>query len=222
MIKKLSSLILLLLICISNAFADEVHMTPKAEGGHGNITISDWTSNQILTWTAGSYNHIDLQGLPTGDLSDYSQLVVVSSSANGEGEQADASAFRILIYYGNDGKNVILQVGELGTYTYNLSQLGVNITNVTRICVAGLGASGSVKIDDVYLVESETEEVHMTPKAEGGYGNITIDDWTSNLIITSIYRVYQQVICLNILSWLLFLRVQKVRVLSQMQLNLEL
>lgn len=184
MIKKLSSLILLLLICISNAFADEVHMTPKAEGGHGNITINDWTSNQILTWTSGSWNHIDLQGLPTGDLSDYSQLVVVSSSANGEGEQADASAFRILIYYGNDGKNVILQVGELGTYTYNLSQLGVNITNVTRICVAGLGASGSVKIDDVYLVESEPQQEHATLK-DGTYaGNVISEDWTGKSILT--------------------------------------
>lgn len=185
MIKKLSSLILLLLICISNAFAGEVHMTPNAEGGHGSIYINDWTSNQILTWTAGSWNHIDLQGLPTGDLSDYSQLVVVSSSANGAGNQADASAFRILIYYGNDGKNVIVPVNELGTYTYNLSQLGINITNVTRICVAGQGGSGSVKIDDVYLVESEPQQEHATLKDAKSYaGNVEQSDWTEKSILT--------------------------------------
>lgn len=185
MIKKLSSLILLLLICISNAFAGEVHMTPNAEGGHGSITIDDWTSNQILTWTAGSWNHIDLQGLPTGDLSDYSQLVVVSSSANGEGSEADASAFRILIYYGNAGKNEIVPVNELGTYTYNLSQLGINITNVTRICVAGQGGSGSVKIDDVYLVESEPQQEHATLKDAKSYaGNVEQSDWTDKSILT--------------------------------------
>lgn len=159
-------------------------MTPKAEGGHGNITINDWTSNQILTWTAGSWNHIDLQGLPTGDLSDYSQLVVVSSSANGEGSEADASSFRILIYYGTADKNVIVPVNELGTYTYNLSQLGINITNVTRICVAGQGASGSVKIDDVYLVESEPQQEHATLK-DGTYaGNVISEDWTGKSILT--------------------------------------
>lgn len=184
MIKKLSSLILLLLICISNAFAGEVHMTPNAEGGHGNIYIEDWTSNQILTWTAGSWNHIDLQGLPTGDLSDYSQLVVVSSSANGAGKQADASTFRILIYYGTEGKNVIVPVNELGTYTYNLSQLGINITSVTRICVAGQGGSGSVKIDDVYLVESEPQQEHATLN-DGTYaGNVISEDWTGKSILT--------------------------------------
>ena len=155
MIKKLSSLILLLLICISNAFADEVHMTPKAEGGHGNITISDWTSNQILTWTAGSYNHINLQGLPTGDLSEYTQLVVVSSSAEGQGSKPNATQFRIIMYF-NGKPQETLYVDELGEFVYDLSKLGDKIFYVTQICVSGAStAEGSVKIDDVYLIKAD-------------------------------------------------------------------
>ncbi|MCR4768809.1 MAG: hypothetical protein K5874_01155 [Bacteroidaceae bacterium] len=185
MIKKLSSLILLLLICISNAFADEVHAdlsTYKSKGS--NIDISDWENKQILTWTGGTDNMIRLSGLTLGDLSDYSQLVVKSSDAGTEGSQSAATGFRILIYHGSE--NVQIEVNSLGTETYNLSELGIDITNVTDICVAGIryNPGGSVKIDDVYLVEAETEEVHMTPKAEGGHGNITIDDWTSNQILT--------------------------------------
>lgn len=186
MIKKLSSLILLLLICISNAFAGEVHAdlsTYKSKGS--NIDISDWENKQILTWTGGTDNMIRLSGLTLGDLSDYSQLVVKSSDAGTEGSQSAATGFRILIYHGSE--NVQIEVNSLGTETYNLSELGIDITNVTDICVAGIryNPGGSVKIDDVYLVEAETEEVHMTPNDANDYaGNVEKSDWTDKSILT--------------------------------------
>lgn len=186
MIKKLSSLILLLLICISNAFADEVHAdlsTYKSKGS--NIDISDWENKQILTWTGGTDNMIRLSGLTLGDLSDYSQLVVKSSDAGTEGSQSAATGFRILIYHGIE--NVQIEVNSLGTETYNLSELGIDITNVTDICVAGIryNPGGSVKIDDVYLVESEPQQEHATLKDAKNYaGNVEQSDWTDKSILT--------------------------------------
>ncbi|MBR4590074.1 MAG: hypothetical protein IKO36_05345 [Bacteroidaceae bacterium] len=186
MIKKLSSLILLLLICISNAFAGEVHAdltTYKSKGS--NIDISDWENKQILTWTGGTDNMIRLSGLTLGDLSDYSQLVVKSSDAGTDGSQSAATGFRILIYHGSE--NVQIEVNSLGTETYNLSELGIDITNVTDICVAGIryNPGGSVKIDDVYLVESEPQQEHATLKDAKSYaGNVTQSDWTEKSILT--------------------------------------
>ena len=132
-----------------DAEEDKVYATFESPTNTGTTWDADtWT----FGWNGTSYNQLHNIGLPSGNLTGYSKLVVDCSDMT--------SKFRILIYKGND--NFTLWVTEDGVTEFVLTEAVTDmsyLTGCTEICLSGPNwegtAPGSVKINSMYLVKAQ-------------------------------------------------------------------
>ena len=171
---KLTKLLCVMLLCLfgmasANAAVEQVHAT-FANPSNTNAAWDKETSS--FSWTQSYYNQVRNIGLPTGDLSNYKNLVV-------DYEILEGDQFRILFYQG--GSNLAVFVtknadGAKGTKTINiyetLSKLdGYSVDFIlkcTEVCLSGAGNSGKVKINDMYLetYDEGEQKPDLTPVAD--------------------------------------------------------
>lgn len=180
---------------VANA-QEQVHATFASPSNTNAVWHSDTRS---FTWTQSYYNQVRNIGLPSGNISNYKKLVIDYEFISGD-------RFRILFYQG--GSNIAAFVNQNGAYwddaftkqvaaTSNgvveipiyefLSQASGYSTdfilNATEICLSGLGNSGEVKINDIYVetyapgdekpsIVAEEEE-QKPDKPEGNYVDLT-------------------------------------------------
>ena len=193
---KLFVAIAMMLVAISANAQEQVHATFANPGNTNAVWHSDTRS---FTWTQGWYNQVRNIGLPSGNISNYKKLVIDYEFLSGD-------RFRILFYQG--GSNIAAFVNQDGAYwddaftkqvaaTSNgvveipiyefLSQASGYSTDfildATEICLSGLGNSGEVKINDIYVetyapgdekpsIVAEEEE-QKPDKPEGNYVDLT-------------------------------------------------
>ena len=171
---KLTKLLCVMLLCLfgmasANAAVEQVHATFE-NPSNTNAAWDKQTSS--FSWTQSYYNQVRNIGLPTGDLSNYKNLVV-------DYEILEGDQFRILFYQG--GSNLAVFVtkdadGAKGTKTINiyetLSKLdGYSVDFIlkcTEVCLSGAGNSGKVKINDMYLetYDEGEQKPDLTPVAD--------------------------------------------------------
>jgi len=193
---KLFVAIAMMMVAISANAQEQVHATFANPGNTNAVWHSDTRS---FTWTQSYYNQVRNIGLPSGNISNYKKLVIDYEFLSGD-------RFRILFYQG--GSNITAYVNQDGAYwddaftkqvaaTSNgvveipiyefLSQASGYSTdfilNATDICLSGLGNSGEVKINDIYVetyapgdekpsIVAEEEE-QKPDKPEGNYVDLT-------------------------------------------------
>ena len=116
-------------------------------------TSATWDAETFkLGWTQGWYNSVDIVGLPTGDLSAYTSLVIGTTEFG-----ANTTGYRVLFYYG--ASNVPVTVSSQDQTVINLAETLTpeQRAGITRICVAGTGGSEdapcSVKFSKIYMVK---------------------------------------------------------------------
>ena len=156
--RKFTKLMLTLTLCVfglgvacaEDAEEDKVYATFESPSTTPNTTwdADTWT----FGWSATSYNQLHNIGLPSGNLTGYSKLVIDCSEMTGK--------FRILIYKGES--NFTLWVEDNGVTEFVLSEAVSDmsfLTNSTEICLSGPNntgtAPGSVKINSMYLVKAQ-------------------------------------------------------------------
>ena len=146
-----------MLFCAIGAYAqEEVHATFE------NPTGITWDSeNWVFSWTSQWGNQLHNIGLPNGDLSEYEKLVIDCNILEGDG-------YRFMFYANDKGTQAggLTIITESGKHEYNLADFQMDasyLTNCSEICLSGYNASGSVKVNDVYLVKGS--DPLATPKA---------------------------------------------------------
>lgn len=155
--RKITKLMLTLAVLIAgvggvkaeDAEEDKVYATFTSPSNTGTTWDADtWT----FGWNGTSYNQLHNIGLPSGNLTGYSKLVIDCSNMT--------SKFRILIYKGND--NFTLWVTAEGVTEFVLTEAVTDmsyLTGCTEICLSGPNwegtAPGSVKINSMYLVKAQ-------------------------------------------------------------------
>lgn len=170
--KKLFFTLIALVLSIGYCSATKVYADlSKAKVSGSN---SSWDSEtNTLSWTQSYSNSVDLNGLPTGDLSAYTKIVLVTSDLK------TSDSYRLLVYYGDGSKNVAKEFYSVGTKEVDLAGLlGDNIKSVTRFCLAGKGSSGSVKLSAAYVVKPFSLEFDDTGSATVYPSDLTVQGGT--------------------------------------------
>lgn len=170
--KKLFFTLIALVLSIGYCSATKVYADlSKAKVSGSN---SSWDSEtNTLSWTQSYSNSVDLNGLPTGDLSAYTKIVLVTS------DLTTSDSYRLLVYYGDDSKNVAKEFYSVGTQEFDLAELlGDNIKSVTRFCLAGNKSSGSVKLSAAYVVKPFSLEFDDTGSATVYPSDLTVQGGT--------------------------------------------
>lgn len=131
-----------------DAEEDKVYATFANPSNTGTTWDAEtWT----FGWNGTSYNQLHNIGLPSGNLTGYSKLVINCSDMT--------SKFRILIYKGD--ANFTLWVTDNGVTEFVLTEAVTDLsylTGCTEICLSGPNwegtAPGTVKINSMYLVKA--------------------------------------------------------------------
>ena len=162
----------LLVFAVGGANAEKVYADLSQYG-------DKWDGNDLtFSWTATYGNqlgpNLDQIGLPKGDLSTWTKLVVVVDELN------NCDFFRVLVYSGNDAShNNTFKCTKTGANEFTLSG-GVDfLDKVTRICLSGSNGEdsknstwgetpASFKVKEVYLERPDViylseEEVFEAP-----------------------------------------------------------
>ena len=157
MMRKFTKLFLTLMLLVAgvggvkaqDAEEDKVYATFE----NPSNTNTTWDAEtKTFGWTATSYNQLRNIGLPSGNITGYSKLVIDCSDVT--------SKFRILIYKNSDNKT--LWVENNGITEFVLSEVIDDmsyLTNCTEICLSGPNnegtAPGSAIINSMYLVKAQ-------------------------------------------------------------------
>lgn len=152
--KILLSLVTLFLlggVIISANAQEKVYATFAAASPTPNAA---WDADEyVFSWTAASWNQLHDVGLPTGDITGYSKLVIDCEIQTG-------NKFRILFYKGDSNKTLWVEnSGETEFVIADKIDDVTYLTDCTEICLSGPNSEGvvpgSVKIKSFYLVKSE-------------------------------------------------------------------
>ena len=154
--KLFCSLALMLFWAMGASAQEEVHATFENPSG-----ITWDAENWIFSWTSPWGNQLHNIGLPNGNLSEYEKLVIDCDIIDGEG-------YRFMFYAYDKGSTAggVTIVKESGKHEWKLTDLQMEdsyLTNCAEICLSGYNGSGSVKVNDVYLVKAN--DPLATPKA---------------------------------------------------------
>lgn len=189
----------LLVLCCMAGVQSVNAATEKAYADFKNATETNakikWTENGEFgfTWPGRSYNQIRNVGLPKGDITGYSKLVIDCTIEIG-------GAFRILFYKGNDNKT--LWVEKSGVTEFDLELSGIPedyLTECTEICLSGPNwdkgeETGSVIIHSFYLETADNEaggnavkQLHATFANPTGNENTTWDATSKTFAWTTTY-----------------------------------
>ena len=108
--------------------------------------------NRTFEWSSQYGNQLHNIGLPNGNLTEYSQLVVDCTILEGDG-------YRFMFYATDKGTTAggVTIVQASGKQVYNLADFNMEktyLTNCSEICLSGWNASGKVKVNEVYLIKS--------------------------------------------------------------------
>ncbi len=184
--------ILLSLLLLVGAVS--VHATKLFPSGFGDLAgNAQWDSeNSILTWTGSWSNSVGVQGL-SGDLSAYTSLNFTAEDV--EWDETDKYGYRVLVYANGDLQNAasIITLGGYGARSLTWEELGLNadqVKNINRICFAGWGNKGKVKITNVYLYKpfelefDDTGKAYIYPSDFTANGDVTVDETTGLITIT--------------------------------------
>jgi len=161
---KLFAAIAVFMVAVVTNAQEQVHATFASPAN----TAATWNAEtNSFTWAQSYYNQIRNIGLPSGDITDYKKLVVDYEILSGD-------RFRILFYQGGSNIAVFLNndgaywddaftnqvaatangVVEIPIYEFLTKANGYStdyFLKLTEICLSGLGGSGEVKINDMYL-----------------------------------------------------------------------
>ena len=189
----------LLVLCCMAGVQSVNAATEKAYADFKNATETNakinWTENGEFgfTWPGRSYNQIRNVGLPKGDITGYSKLVIDCTIEIG-------GAFRILFYKGNDNKT--LWVEKSGVTEFDLELSGIPedyLTECTEICLSGPNwdkgeETGSVIVHSFYLETADNEagsnavkQSHATFANPNGNENTTWDAISKTFAWTTTY-----------------------------------
>ena len=129
------------------------------EATQGNLTWNgDNPEYQYFTWNVSWSNQ--LHGIkfgemkaPYGNITEFAKLVVDCTIEEGTG-------YRIMFYATTKGTEAggTTVVNESGKHEYVLTNFNMDpdyLTTCTDICLSGLGGSGKVQVNEMYLVKSE-------------------------------------------------------------------
>lgn len=113
---------------------------------------TSWDADEhVFTWTSSSWNQLNNIGLPSGNITSYSKIGIDCEFITG-------TQFRILFYKGSDNKTIWVKKGGVSEFTLTevIDDMSF-LTGCTQISLSGdnVAANGSVKINSVYLVESD-------------------------------------------------------------------
>ena len=141
---------LLLAGCFSANAQEEEKVYATFESPSG---ITWDAENMTFSWESQWGNQLHNIGLPTGNLAEYSKLVVDCEILEGDG-------YRFMFYATDKGTTAGGQtiITESGKKEYNLADFDMDqsyLTNCSEICLSGYNASGKVKVNEVYLVKSQ-------------------------------------------------------------------
>lgn len=134
----------------------------KVYADFSNVTTADnasWDAEtQTLSWSMGWSNQ--LHGIEFGemkppyyDITEYEKLVVDCTIESG------TTGYRIMFYATTKGTNAggTTEVKASGEKEFKLADFGMDadyLTKCDHICLSGLGGSGKVKVNKMYLVKS--------------------------------------------------------------------
>jgi hypothetical protein len=138
----------LTLLCIVGvAKAENVYATFESPTG------IDWDAeNKTFSWSSQWGNQLHNIGLPNGNLMEYEKLVVDCEIIEGDG-------YRLMFYATNKGTTAggVTIITESGKKEFLLSEFNMDadyLTTCSEICLSGYNASGTVKVNEVYLVKA--------------------------------------------------------------------
>ena len=143
--KSLFALALLLVGATSVSAQDEVHATFE------NPTGITWDAeNKTFSWTSQYGNQLHNIGLPSGNITQYEKVVVDCDIIEGR-------SYRIMFYATTKGTTAggITVIDSDGKHEFKLSEFTMDadyLTQCSEFCLSGNGASGKVKVNDVYFV----------------------------------------------------------------------
>lgn len=148
-------------------------------------TDATWDAETFtLGWKQAWYNSVDIAGLPTGDLSAYTSLVI-GPTVFGE----NTTGYRVLFYYGGDNKAVTIGSQDQTVIDLSKELTADQLAGITRICVAGSGDGGSVKFSKISLVKpfdivfDAKGKAVILPSDLTVSGGATYDDETGKLTV---------------------------------------
>lgn len=135
------------MISSANIHATKVYADLTASTAGGNATWD--AATKTLSWTQSYANMMTLANLPSGDLTAYSSLILETDG------YVDGNAYRLIVYYGDGSKNVVKPFYSSGIKEVNLHEMltADQLKTVTKFCVAGASAAGTIKINKAYLVK---------------------------------------------------------------------
>lgn len=143
--RLLFTLVLLCAVGVMNA-QEKVYAT------FANPTGIAWDAgNSTFSWSAPWGNQLHNIGLPNGNITEYEKVVVDCTILEGD-------SYRIM-FYGNDFGTTaggITVIAESGKKEYVLADFAMDpgyLTNCSEFCLSGNGASGKVKVNEVYFVK---------------------------------------------------------------------
>lgn len=143
--RLLFTLVLLCAVGVMNA-QEKVYAT------FANPTGIAWDAgNSTFSWSAPWGNQLHNIGLPNGNITEYEKVVVDCTILEGD-------SYRIM-FYGNDFGTTaggITVINQSGKKEYVLADFAMDpgyLTNCSEFCLSGNGASGKVKVNEVYFVK---------------------------------------------------------------------
>ena len=146
--KSLLTLVLLVLAVSGAKAQEEVHATFE------NPTGITWDAEKWeFSWASQYGNQLHNIGLPNGNITEYEKLVIDCDIISGDG-------YRFMFYATTKGTTAggTTVITTSGKHEYNLADFSMDadyLTTCSEICLSGYNASGTVKVNDVYLVKSE-------------------------------------------------------------------
>ena len=145
--KSMLTLALLLAGTVSASAQTEVHATFESPTG-----ITWDADNKTFSWDSQWGNQLHNIGLPNGNITKYEKVVVDCEILEGDG-------YRIMFYATTKGTTAggVTVITESGKKEFILKDFGMDeeyLTQNSEFCLSGYNASGKVKVNDVYFVES--------------------------------------------------------------------
>lgn len=148
--KFTKSLMALAMLCVAGTASagEEVHATFESPSG------IDWNAETMtFSWSSQWGNQLHNIGLPNGNITAYEKLVIDCDIISGDG-------YRFMFYATTKGTTAggTTIITTSGKHEYNLADFDMAsdyLTNCSEICLSGYNASGSVKVNDVYLVKAD-------------------------------------------------------------------